>query len=374
MKKIITILTLIVTILAQANDGVYYTSGNQLVPLAETTISVSKEILTISILDNGQAQVDVYYEFLNPNATPKTLLMGFEADPSYNDDYKFHPNGKHPHIHNFTVEMNGQKITHKNAVSALDKFAPLNTAQWQLDDDMGLMLVNKKTHQTLQDYAYVYYFNATFQPGINRIHHTYSYTMSETVGTAFEIPYKLSPAGRWAGGQIGDFTLIIRADKTAKHFLVGKESLPGTKPQVIEGTCKLRDTDLYETPMWEVSLRNGAIQFHATNFRPNPNRELHINAANVLTSFNEQARFGEFYDRSSVMDLYIYEMRDEDEKPDMDFVRRIAHNLPYANRGRVFHNPEVKKYIESLWWYMPDPNYKDDTSDFTKSDWEYIRY
>lgn len=374
MKKIITILTLIVTILAQANDGVYYTSGNQLVPLAETTISVSKEILTISILDNGQAQVDVYYEFLNPNATPKTLLMGFEADPSYNDDYKFHPNGKHPHIHNFTVEMNGQKITHKNAVSALDKFAPLNTAQWQLDDDMGLMLVNKKTHQTLQDYAYVYYFNATFQPGINRIHHTYTYTMSETVGTSYEIPYKLSPAGRWAGGKIGDFTLIIRADKTAKHFLVGRDALAGLEPQVVEGAGKMRKTSHYEINFHEVSLRNGAIKFHTTDFRPNPENELIIWSANVMTSFNPDAIFGQYYDRSSRLELYMYEEVEGEKNQSPEFIKRIAHNLPYANRGRVFHNPEVKKYIESLWWYMPDPNYKDDTSDFTKIDWEYIRY
>ena len=34
---------------ASANDGVYFTSGNFLVPTQETDISVSKEILTITI-------------------------------------------------------------------------------------------------------------------------------------------------------------------------------------------------------------------------------------------------------------------------------------------------------------------------------------
>ena len=34
---------------ASANDGVYFTSGNFLVPTQETDISVSKEILTIII-------------------------------------------------------------------------------------------------------------------------------------------------------------------------------------------------------------------------------------------------------------------------------------------------------------------------------------
>lgn len=38
---------------AIANDGTYYTKGNQLVPLMETDISVRKEILTISLLTSS---------------------------------------------------------------------------------------------------------------------------------------------------------------------------------------------------------------------------------------------------------------------------------------------------------------------------------
>ena len=59
----------------KANDGVYYTSGNQLVPMQETDVSVRKEVLTITLLDSSVALVDVYYEFFNPNATSKTVLM-----------------------------------------------------------------------------------------------------------------------------------------------------------------------------------------------------------------------------------------------------------------------------------------------------------
>lgn len=62
----------------RANDGSYFTTGNQLLPLVESDIRVQREILTLSWGDDGTADVDVYYEFFNPGAQ-KTLLMGFEA-------------------------------------------------------------------------------------------------------------------------------------------------------------------------------------------------------------------------------------------------------------------------------------------------------
>lgn len=378
MKHTLTLLAAILCLIAHANDGIYYTSGNQLVPLAETRISVKKEILTISLTDQMVAKVDVYYEFFNPDKTDKTVLMGFEADPSYNDDLTFYPDARHKHIKDFTVEMNGQKLTHKNAVSTPGKFSPLsNPHDWDVDDEMGMTLVNKTNpKKVIEDYAYVYYFNATFRPGINRVHHTYAYTMSMTVLTNYEIPYKLSPAGRWAGGKIDDFTLIIRADNTAKHFLVNKSCLPNMRPIVSEGTGKTRPTTHYDVNYWEISLRNGAITFHTSNFRPTTDEELYIHSADHMTSFNNEARFGEYYDRSADYELSIW--RDRLEDPDTnvsaEWLKRIARNLPYANRGRIFHNPEVKAYIESLWWYMPDPNYTDDTATFTPKDWLYINY
>ena len=104
---IISMLCLMMSLPAVANDGTYYTRGNQLIPLQETDISVRKEVLTISLMDNGYARVDVQYEFWNPGVA-KTVTMGFEADPPYNFDYKFYPDGRHPSISLFTVEMNGR--------------------------------------------------------------------------------------------------------------------------------------------------------------------------------------------------------------------------------------------------------------------------
>ena len=77
LKVFLAVATLLLCVFsARANDGTYYTSGNQLVPLQETDIRVRKEVLTITLMDNGYARVDVWYDFWNPGTSVKHLLMG----------------------------------------------------------------------------------------------------------------------------------------------------------------------------------------------------------------------------------------------------------------------------------------------------------
>ena len=56
-----------------------------------------------------------------------------------------------------------------------------------------------------------------------------------------------------------------------------------------------------------------------------------------------------------------------------DFDVKVAHNLPYAHRGHVFKNKELKEYFENLWWYMPDAKYVDSQEDFTETDKEFLK-
>ena len=350
----------------KANDGTYFTSGNQLVPLQETDISIRSEVLTIAITDNNYARIDVNYEFYNPGSSAKKVLMGFEAAPPYNDDWRFYPSGIHPYIKNFTVEMNGNKLSYKNA-PCIDDGTPLhklNPKKKYKVSDSGMLTEAGKDEDF--SFAYVYYFEAEFQPGLNRIHHTYSYQMSIVVGIPYIIDYKLTPAGRWAGGKIGDFTLIVRADNTAKHFTIQDEPFPRGKFTVLEGTCKIRSTKIYDSPVHEFSLRNGAVQLHLKDYSPKADFSL----SSVSPYDYEGAGFGFTYDRAyGGLWLSLY-----DSELDRDaFLRRVAHNLPYANRGHVFKDDKLKAYFSSLWWYMPDPNYKDSTADFTKVDWEYVK-
>ncbi|MBQ6741967.1 MAG: YARHG domain-containing protein [Bacteroidales bacterium] len=380
MKRFaISVMLLLSVLTATANDGTYYTKGNQLVPLQETSISVRKEVLTISLMDNGYARVDVQYEFWNPEPTVRRLLMGFEANPPYNFDYKFYADGRHPSISQFTVEMNGQALSYRNAACVADTLpmVRIDTSRRYYVWDNNWLYEDDGRDEPLDfdkgiPFAYVYYFEAAFQPGLNRVHHSYVYKMSTNVGSPFIVEYKLTPAARWAGGKIEDFTLTIRADSTAKHFYVFDSVFGGTDFTVSEGMGKTRRATCYGDPCAEVSLRNGAITLHATDFRPTG--ELTIRAVGVDGCYvGKQCIAGGTYDRSARIDWGPYGGM-QWVPADAAFRRRVMRNLPYAHRGHVFADKRLREYFESLWWYMPDPNYKDDTSDFSPIDWEFENY
>lgn len=378
----ITLLLVLSAMSAKANDGVYYTKGTQLVPLTETDISVRKEVLTISIGDDGFAHVDVYYEFWNPGKEVKRLLMGFEADPSYNDDYKFHPSGVHPHIKNFTVEMNGRALPYSNAAcqTGTKSLTRIDTTKrwFVFDNNMlypeGAVIEYNDDYREGLSFAYVYYFNADFKPGLNRVHHTYTYRMSIIVGVPYIVDYKLSPASRWANGQIDDFTLVIRADRTAKNFFIPEDVFPAASFTVSEGMGKMRPNKMYDESCYEFSLRNGAIKLHLQNFKPV--KELRISGAGMdcCYKFSETFSVGAAYDRSQAVvpftDKWYQDLNIEPS--DVAFRKQVFRNLPYAHRGHVFKDVRLRRFFESLWWYMPDPAYKDSTDDFTPVDYEYI--
>ena len=114
MKKFaLVLLSLLFVTTIKANDAVFYMSGASLVPIKETNISISKEILTITVGKDDYATVDVYYEFYNPKKK-KTVTMAFEAmAPSYGN---VNTDGAHPYIKDFTVEMNGNSLPFENAL------------------------------------------------------------------------------------------------------------------------------------------------------------------------------------------------------------------------------------------------------------------
>lgn len=353
---------------AQGNDGVFFVNGNQLVPLKETDISVAKEVLTISIGDDGFAKVDVQYEFIN-HGNAKTIDMGFEAEAPYNDTVPMNKNGVHPYIYDFTVMMNGDKLAYKNAVVASANvegadFSPIDLNKWHLAEDIGEHLVRNSETDSIMPYACAYYFMAHFKEGLNKVHHTYRCRLSYGVGRTFEITYWLKPAMRWANQQIDDFTLRIKAENTAKHFCFSDSLFAAELFKVVNGTGKIRKiTRRYDGEMLEVSLRNGTLEWHSKNFVPREN--LHIYAADLLYAYSENAVLGSFYDRSENFVLWGFE--------DKTINTRILRNLPYAHRGYVFKDKKLRDYFNQLWWYMPDPTWEASTDDFTPREWKWLR-
>lgn len=367
MRNFLTAIMCLVATVAMANDGVFFVNGSELTPVHETDISISKEVLTISIGDDGYATVDVLYQ-LNNHGKAKTIVVGFEANAPYNDDAKLNKEGKHPYISDFTVTMNDSILSYTNAVVASPMegstdFKPLDLNRWKTTDGMdfsGSHNLYDASIDSIIGFSYAYCFEAPFREGLNTIHHTYRYRMSYGVWRAFEIPYWLTPAMRWQGQKIDDFTLRIKAENTAKHFCFC-DSLFSASPFIIEGTGKMRIADRgYGERMLEVALRNASLVWHAKDFVPRAN--ITIYAADVI--YGGSDKLGEFYDRGEHYFLWAY----MDKKPN----RRILRNLPYANRGYVFKDKKLQRYFSSLWWYMPDTQWQPSTSDFTTREWKLI--
>ena len=284
MKR--TIITYLFAILGistlWANDGVFYARGNFLVPLQETDISVAKEVLTITIGKDSMARVDVYYEFMN-NGNPKTVTMAFEADPPYNVGLPLNHEGIHPFIKDFTVVMNSQRLQNKNAVIASLRhngkttfdFTPLDLTKWKGYGEAPDSLVPYENSlynaelDSVVDHAYAYYFEAPFKKGRNIVHHTYSYTMSDSHRYRYEIPYWLTPATRWANRQVDDFTLKITADGHDEFCLYDSlfVSSPFTKTSQQGYLYNLTDS-VGESMIVADVCPGDTVIWHGKNFRP----------------------------------------------------------------------------------------------------------
>lgn len=384
MKRLSCLFAWLLAVVALANDGVFYVNGNQIVPLKETDVAVTKEVLTITIGDDEFARVDVQYEFTN-RGKAKTIDVGFEAQAPYNSDDGGLKTGKHPDIYDFVVEMNGQKLPIRNYVvrggnaEKMTDFVPLDPNQWREPtdaDDAMSGIINKKTKENI-DHSYAYCFKADFKEGKNVVHHTYRYRQSGGVYQHFDIPYWLLPAMRWANHQIDDFTLRIKVQNTAKQFCMVNDAMWKTSQwKVTEGVGKVHviKDGWGETEYLEFSLRNGTFEWHGRNFRPTSNFSI-MSPDGFLFNRND-FKLGRFYDRTAGV-LVPYDKMDGDDQAKGSTAgilnSRILRNLPYASRGYVFKDAKLAAYFKSLWWYMPDPSWQQSTADFTEREKEWIQ-
>lgn len=395
MKKrlqILIVCMLWATIKSIANDGAYYASGNFLFPLQETTISVRSEVLTISIDNSGYATVDVQYVFDN-DGPPKTIEMAFESPLPYNSGSDFSRMGDHPFIRNFTATLNGKSMSCRSAV-VVGNDTDINnyrtfSRKWRGEEDFDYgesYITNGE--ERLEVTAYAYLFKAYFKHGQNTVHHSYRYLTSGGLSANFEIPYILQPCTRWANHQVDDFTLRIATPSTAKHFYLEDDVLRQTPFTVVSGTGKVRagtipsDSEEEDAHYQEVSLRNGVVECHIKNFKPET--ALHILSTDYLLYKLEkkpesQRDLNVYYNRGWMLaptfyvDFKDFYGREASSDAECDALfRRICRNLPYADRGYVFSDEGLRRFFEAQWWYMPDFSWEMSTKDFTKTDWHYI--
>lgn len=340
---------------ATANDGSYFASGNQIIPLQETDISVKKEVLSIKRI-GGDVRITVDYTFHNPTAE-KSLLMGFEADTPYGDAIESPKNGQHPYIKNFSVNFNGNAVPHKVSylTPALQQDGE-SKKLYTIDDLNKNQLTPKVDNQNAIGEIYVYHFPATFPSGETRVIHTYDYTISSAVFLETEIDYLLTPALRWANKQIDDFTLIIDLGEFQQYHIaptffdnLGSWTTHGRVKIAMENVTNEMSGEASQ--MLTVWQHHGSITFHTKNFHPKGDLSLF---ANRFISTDE------IFD-AKTMKLSLQSMpwiHDELKLKD-EFTRKVLENLPYARRGHIFKNAELKAFFEAKPWYMPDPDYKE---------------
>jgi len=339
----LTLLILLHSSILFANDGAYFMSGNQLVPIKETSVLVRKEILSLKRVQNDFLEVTVDYTFFNPEKTSKTILVGFEAFSPSGDAVFFPKNGQHPYMNDFTVNLN-------------QKILPYEIS-YVSTEDAKKELSLKDIENTIKefDYAefyYVYHFNATFQPGENRLVHTYKFRLSGSVDYLYNFEYILTAANRWANNKIDDFTLTVDMGDY-QDFYINPTFFKSVNEWSVNGVGKKVDGFMkeYRHSNGENAaaffIQKGTVQFKKKDFHPKG--ELFLFNPRYLT-YQEPFSLDMYLPLNTDSDPYFEEATDEN-------ALKVLQNLPYGRRGYIFNNSVLKNYYENVPWYIPNKDY-----------------
>lgn len=353
------------------NDGSFRVSGNQLIPMYETDISVNKEILTIRRINARQAEVNVYYEFNNPKES-KELEVGFEAFSPLGDVDPTPVDGRHPYITHFSVSMNGESVPYKVAIVNDSLYYRNGKYKSMKSED-----VNKEINENSEniDFFYVYHFRVLFKKGLNIIKHVYTVDLSSSVEENYSFDYVLTAAGRWANKQIDDFTLQIDMGDFQDLSIVNTFfknisdwKLSGRGKQIERIDEKKKKSD----DMSEFFIQNGILVFEKKNFKPVG--ELYIR------SYNNYANGGSHSDsREPQFDYkrdplpFSIDSQNQIATPANELSKTILKNLPFARRGYIFKSPELKIYYSRQKWYYPDDTYIPDLNKLTHVEQEWLK-
>lgn len=378
--------------LLHANDGAYYARGNQLIPITEREISVTKEIL--SLRKSGDYMlVDVYYEFLNPGKA-KNVLVGFEAPPQGGAVPA--PKGfpEHDYISDFSVLINGQQISY-NIAHTFARLATTHVEDEEPDYKNAPEYYSNGHIQSLtpqeckaaldtleyqlQMFNYVYYFNATFNPGVNIIRHTYKCRLSVSVEYSYLFSYVLTAANRWANNGIDDFTLNIDMGG-GESFQIQPKFFGNADDWKINGRGRKNMATQYSWQVAQFHILDGSISFHATNFHPNG--ELEIAKPMMMSWIWSNVD----YDKRTVSDWisavkaqrYVLNYRHiTNEHKISDFTseqRQIMRNLPFAYHGYIFKTKSLQDFFKSTRWYEPDPKYEAKLEELTEEERDWVDF
>ena len=345
-----------------ANDGAYYASGNHLVPISETAISIRKEVLTIRKVNDKAIEVTVYYEFFNPGKE-KELVVGFEAFSPSGDVNGTPKKGLHPYMRDFTVSLNSTALRYDVAYVSDSLYAQSGKIVSRKLGDVLSEIDN--TNEV--NFYYVYHFKANFKSGLNIVRHTYTYDLSGSVDEHYSFDYILTAANRWANKGIDDFTLIVDMGEF-ESFHVAKSFFGSAEDWDINGIGKAEDApprgyDETKDGWLKFTVRNGDLLFRQLHFTPKG--ELMVYSPNYFSADN--------FTIEETLPFSVY-LQDAIGEPDSELAKKILRNLPFARRGYVFSNEALSDYyMNRTDWYLPDPAYVPDATLLWKEEQEWIK-
>lgn len=357
-----TVALLVFTLLAfcsQANDGAYKGSGGNLIPISDSTISVTKEILKFTRMDDHFVEVDVYYEFYN-DGEAKEMIIGFEAMSPYGDASIYPRNGHHPYISDFSVNVNEENLPFKVAVVD-DSFYFENGYVNGISNSR----ISELTEDTdYADFFYVYHFTCKMKRGLNIVKHSYKQELSNSVIADYSIDYVLTAANRWKGKVIRDFTLQLDLGAYKRYsilntFFQSMDNWTHSPNTILLHKMAESYTSPYE--YMTVISDDGLVTFRQENFRPSG--ELHV------ASFRS---YGMFFDPSLhnlPNSLSLVKLLPQTK---IDFGRTILRNYPFALRGYVFKDKKLQSYFAKQDWYVENESYKATLESLSEKEKEWV--
>ncbi|WP_299220250.1 YARHG domain-containing protein [uncultured Aquimarina sp.] len=380
MNNSLLILFLFSSLCIFSNDGAYYASGNQLIPINETDICITKEILSIvkkteydkendSKMD--YAYVTVNYTFFNSSAE-KTILVGFEA-PSPSGDVNGHPiKGRHPYISKFDVTMNGQLLDHKTSIVNEETYYINNKINEKTENEV----VGDDFDSNDPNFYYVYHFDAKFKQGINKIIHTYRFALSGSIMNEYSFDYILTAANRWGNHQIDDFTLNINMGDS-ESFYIQNTFFNDKDAWVIDNGRSVNSYSQYdEEPVSKFVIHTGGISFKKKNFKPRGELYLYVPQRYMKDNYEVfDYKQHDLPDKISIRDTK--EHRNSEihtctySIDEASF--KILRNLPFAIRGYVFKTKIIQDYYLSQIWYKPNASYSLNLNTLSKEEKEWLK-
>lgn len=345
MKYLLCLLSFISSSSIFANDGTYMSSGGMLYPQKETSISITKEILSFHV-ENGHCYVQVYFEFLNPEKQAKKLQVGFQAPTPAGDVSDSICNILH--IRNFKVQQTGKLLPYSIKTAECEDCVLRNPGELQFRQD--------------EPGVWVFLFNMEFQSGITIVQHSYDFPASAGIDALESYSYILNTGSKWAGGKIGELSVRIDYGQNA-WFHLDHDFGPEANWRII-GNGKLGDkrSSIYggNENSQMIRIMEGYLQIDCINFTPKTNISFGMRSEyageNTIGTFLQTQHPG-------MVDYYIGLARDLSPEK-----LRILRNGVYARYGYAFNSPDLQKHFKSCIWYMPDPNLKMDDILLSKGD------